>query len=319
MRLLTGIVILLTVQGLAGCTPEPPEPLRVGTNLWAGYEPLYLARDLGYLHGQPVKLVEYPSATEVIRAYRNGVLEAAALTLDEVLMLVDRGMAPRVVLVMDVSHGSDAIVGRAELRGLEDLRGRRVGAENTALGAYVLSRALELAGLSPADIELVPLGIHEHVAAFEAGRVDAVVTFDPERSRLLAAGARQLFDSSQIPGEIVDVLAVRPEVLARRGEALRGLLKAWFRALDYLSTRREDALRRMVARQGVAPSALDKALQGMVIPTPAQNLAMLGGESPALASTARRLTAVMRERGLLAGPVDTTQLLAPGPLEGSRW
>jgi ABC-type nitrate/sulfonate/bicarbonate transport system substrate-binding protein len=40
------------------------------------------------------------------------------------------------------------------------------------------------------------------IGSLAAGVVDALVTFEPHRARLLAGGARLLFDSSQIPGEI---------------------------------------------------------------------------------------------------------------------
>ena len=62
-------------------------PILLGTNVWPGYEPLYLARSLGYWDDSSVKLVEYSSASQVIRAFRNDAIHIAALTLDEVLLL----------------------------------------------------------------------------------------------------------------------------------------------------------------------------------------------------------------------------------------
>jgi NitT/TauT family transport system substrate-binding protein len=317
MRLLTTLILLPSLLLAWGCTPEPPAPLRVGTNIWPGYEPLYLARDLGYLDGSPTKLVEYPSATEAMRGYRNGLLEAVALTLDEVLLLADAGMAPRVVLVMDISNGGDVVLGRPGIACVEDLRGRKVGVENTALGAYVLSRALELGGLSPGDVEVVSLGVHEHERAFTGGAVDAVVTFEPVRSRLLAAGAEQVFDSSMIPGEVVDVLAVRPDVLAARGEDIDALIGAWFRAIEYLQREPDDATRRMAVREQLSPEAFRQSLAGLVIPTRERNLELLAGDAPELAATAARLAMLMRERGLLVRPAQIEGLLAPDHLGGS--
>ncbi|MFN5564811.1 MAG: nitrate ABC transporter, partial [Pseudanabaena sp.] len=57
---------LLTVPiaiALTNCTPETNIPLRIGSNLWTGYETLYLARDLGYYNDKPIRLVDYPSGT----------------------------------------------------------------------------------------------------------------------------------------------------------------------------------------------------------------------------------------------------------------
>jgi NitT/TauT family transport system substrate-binding protein len=147
---------------LAGCTQEPQTPLRVGTNVWPGYEPLYLARDQGYYPPQSVRLVEYTSASEVIRAFRNGAIDAAALTLDEVLLLAETTPDVSVVLALDVSHGADVILAQPALSSLRDFKGRRVGVEATALGAYMLTRAPQTVDLTPTDVRTVSLEVFEH-------------------------------------------------------------------------------------------------------------------------------------------------------------
>ena len=164
-----------------------------------------------------MRLVEYPSATGVLRAFRNKALEAAALTLDEALMLLEASLPVRVVTVLDISHGGDVILAHPEIETFGDLRGRRVGVEGGALGAYVLSRALQVHALTPADITIVQMDASEHEHGFADGAVDAVVTFEPMRTRLRAQGARQIFSSVEIPGEIVDVLVVHESVLKERG------------------------------------------------------------------------------------------------------
>ncbi|HKW38695.1 MAG TPA: ABC transporter substrate-binding protein, partial [Burkholderiales bacterium] len=190
---------LLVAQG--GCVREQESALRVGTNVWIGCEPLYLARELGLMNPRTIQLVEYPSASEVLRAFRNEAIDAMVISLDELYGLASEGLKPRVVLVVDVSHGADAVVGRAGMRSMKDLKGRRVAVESGALGAFVLSRALALNGMQASDVKLVQLESNEQPGAFEKGQVDAAVTFDPYRGELLRAGAVSLFDSTQIPGE----------------------------------------------------------------------------------------------------------------------
>ena len=76
---------------LAGCTREPETALRIGTNVWIGSEPLYLARELGSLDPAPVQLVEYPSASEVLRAFRNQAIDGMVISLDELFGLAVDG------------------------------------------------------------------------------------------------------------------------------------------------------------------------------------------------------------------------------------
>ena len=118
--------------------------------VWIGSKPLYLARDLGQLDPRVVQLVEYPSSSEVLRAFRNEAIDGMVVSLDELFGLAIDGLKPRIVLVTDLSHGADAVVGRQGMSSMHDLKGKRVAVESGALGAYVLSRALALSGMRAA-------------------------------------------------------------------------------------------------------------------------------------------------------------------------
>ncbi|HWQ94975.1 MAG TPA: ABC transporter substrate-binding protein [Gammaproteobacteria bacterium] len=304
---------------LLGCTPEPEPPLRIGTNVWPGYEPLYLARDLGYFDATPVRLVEYTSATEVSRAFRNGAIEAAALTMDETLSLLQYGAAARVVLVMDISHGADVVLGNSEIRELKDIKGRRVGAESSALGAYVLARALQIGGLSHNDVTVVAMPVSEQEQAFKDKRVDALVTFEPIRTHLLAQGARQLFDSSQIPGEIVDVLVVRQDYIDKHPQQVKSLITKWFSSLEYMNIHPDDSSRRMTKRLAVSPAEVSLLFNGLRIPGVEENRKLLGRTPPDLLAPSQKLMQTLLKQGLLnkavaLPPLFTDRYLPDSPL-----
>jgi NitT/TauT family transport system substrate-binding protein len=309
-QLFIGLTILVFIVSLlVGCIKEPPPPLRVGGVVWPGFEVLYLARDLGYYKDTSIRLVEYPSASEVLRAYRNGDLEAATITLDEVLLLATTEPHVRVALVADTSHGADVILAKPEIKNLQDLKGRRVGVESTALGAFLLTRALGQVGMLPKDVQVISLEVSEHEQAFKKGTVDAVVTFEPVRSKLLAVGAKLLFDSRQIPGEIVDVLAAREEVLTNQSASMKALLNGWFRALDYLQKHPLDAATRVAPREGVTAQQFLESLKGLRIPDLQENQKLLGRTDASLLQAAKRLSKVMLDNKLLQKAVDPTPLL----------
>jgi len=289
--------------------------LRIGTNVWVGGEPLYLARDLGFLDPGTVQLVEYPSASEVMRAYRNQAIDGMVISLDELFGLAVDGLQPRIILVVDVSNGADAVVGRSGMRSMRDLKGKSVAVESGALGAFVLSRALSLNGMQASDVNVVHLESNEQPTAFEKGLVDGAVTFDPYRAQFLRAGATTLFDSTRIPGEIVDLLAVRSGVIDQRPKALQELLTGWFNAIDYMQRDPGDAASRMGIRQQTSGEQFLEAQQGLHVPSRDENLKMLGGTQPELAISGRRLMALMLEAKLLRSGLNIEQVLAPQPLE----
>jgi NitT/TauT family transport system substrate-binding protein len=293
---------------------EPETALRIGTNVWIGSEPLYLARELGRLDPAAVQLVEYPSASEVLRAFRNQAIDGMVISLDELFGLAVDGFQPRIILVVDVSHGADVVVGRRGMRSMSDLKGKSVAVESSALGAFVLSRALAVNGMQASDVNVVHLESNEQTSAFEKGQVDGAVTFDPYRAQFLQAGARTLFDSAQIPGEIVDLLAVRASAVDKEPKAIQALLAGWFDAIDYMDRNPKDAARQMGIRQQTSGEQFLAAQKGLHVPSRDENLRMLGGATPELAVTGRRLMSLMVEAKLLRAQLDIEGLLAPGPL-----
>lgn len=309
-KCLTFTAIAFLLVFFSGCIQVQNQPLRVGCNIWPGYESLFLARDLGYYDHSSIQLLDYPSATEVSRALRNGDLEVAALTLDETLSLAETNPDIRVVLITDVSNGGDAIVTQPYIKTLTDLKGQRVGVESNALGAFVIARALEQVGLSTSDLQIVSLGISEHEYAFEQGTVDAVVTFEPVRSNLLNQGANLVFDSTQIPGEIVDVLVVPEHVIKNQKSALEKLIQGWFLALDYLDENPQDAAQRMAPREGVSPEQFLASLELLHIPDLQENQELLSKTDTQLLQATQKLSALMIEKGLLNQEIDIENLLS---------
>jgi NitT/TauT family transport system substrate-binding protein len=300
----------LAAPWLGGCgTPEPM--LRIASNVWPGYETLYLARTLGRYDERRIRLVEMPSATDVLRALSADLIEGAALTLDEMLGALDAGLDLVTVLVFDVSHGADVLMARSSVADLAGLAGRRIGVEQTAVGALMLNAALHAARLAPTDVRLVYLTVDRQLAAFESGSIDAVVTFDPVASALARQGARRLFDSSQMPGAIVDVLALQRRVLQRQPQALRSLIGGHFHALNRLRLAPTEMAPLMAPRLQQTPAEVLASLQGMQQPDLAANRIWLGGNAPQLQRSADALQRVMLSAGLLGRPLALNHLCDP--------
>lgn len=89
---------------LPGCGQSAP--LKVAAHVWPGYELMFLAKEQGWLDPERVELVSTPFASSSLEALISGQVDAAALTLDEVLSARDRGLPLTVVLVFNVSAGT---------------------------------------------------------------------------------------------------------------------------------------------------------------------------------------------------------------------
>ena len=293
---------------LAGCSPAPLQPLRIGAQPWPGYELLYLARQRGWLDPAQARLIEVPSASASLRALASHALEGAALTLDEVITARARGLRLTVVAVLNESHGADAVLGQPGLRHVRDLRGKRIGVESSAVGALMLDAMLQRQRWQVQDIRLVNLGANEHVRAFVENEVDAIVTYEPIRSRLIAAGAVPLFSSADIPGRIIDTLTVRDEWLASHGQAVRHLVASHFRGLRAWQQAPQDCAPDLAPRLGLLAREVAASYAQIILPGITANRQWLAPRNGRIHTVARQLSEVMLGAGLLTHPADLTLL-----------
>ncbi|OIQ87136.1 hypothetical protein GALL_310240 [mine drainage metagenome] len=134
------------------------------------------------------------------------------------------------------------------------------------------------------------------------------MTFEPVRTELLARGAHVLFDSSRIPGRILDVLVVRADAMQSHLRQLKILLASHFAAQDYMARQPQDAAARMARRLEVTPAQVLPQFDGMKLPNVAENWQWLSGDKPGISTAASALASLMLQRRLLQHQVDVSRL-----------
>ena len=306
--LINSLLYALLLPFLLSCHTEVvPPSLKVGVNQWVGYEPLFLARNMGLYDDEKVKLVELSSSQDTLRLLREGVIDAGALTLDEVLDEVASGTPLAIVLLVDVSEGADAVIAQSEIDGVAALKGKTIGVENNAVGALLLNGLLKKGDLTAEDVRLVPLPYEKHRQAFKKKKVDALVTYSPLSYKLLAEGGVKLFDSSEMPNQIIDVVAVRKQVIEDRHESIAMLVSGFFDAVTFFETSKVQAVASMSGRLGSTTDEMMAAFQGLSLLNRQKNAALLGGESP-VRQDAETIQDVLVNASLLEKKVDLPAL-----------
>lgn len=300
-------LFVLLCCALVGCG-DSSDDLRIGSNRWLGYGPLYIADDLRWLEPSGFQLLEYPSASGVLRAFRNGMLDAAMLTVDETLGLMANGHELEILLITNISAGADVVYAMPPIREPADLLGKRIGVEDSALGAFFLARVLDQAGLRRDQLDVVSLPVQEHRNAMLEGKLDAVLTFASEGPALKTLGARRLLDSRDLPNEIIDVLVVdRQRVSPQARRRLQSLwhesLARWRQSPDYI-----DGV--LMRRLGLDEKSLRLTREGLLMGDLALNRQFYEGGQ--LLKSLHWIHDYQLERALLASPLDYRQLLDCG-------
>lgn len=287
---------------LVSCSP-PREPVRIGILVWPPYEIAFLAQQLDLYPTATIRLVDYQTPAELARAYRYGLIDGMFVTSQFMLDSMDLPRNSRLVYVIDASHGGDGLVARADIQELSQLAGKTIGVEAGPLGAYFLQRVLDHAKLDRTDVNLAFVDTPDQGRTFEQGRLDAVITYEPTRQMLLDSGANELFSSSSIPYEILDILVVHGDVLEEREKTLRDFVTGLSKAVARFSEISDEQMAPLAARQGLSLEAFKRAMGGAKLMGLRKNHQMMTGEPTPLSTYLSRQIEVMTRAGLIAKPV----------------
>lgn len=311
-RFLLYLVLLAAASVLIWLSIREPPSLVVATHPWIGYETLYLARDFNWLP-ETISLRDDQTLDESLAALQSGRADAACMTLDEMLRARAAGLPLAAALVLDVSAGADMVLARPGINKPADIAGKRIGFDRNALGALVFEKLLEVADLPADRVYQIDIPPARQLEAWRGNQIDAAISYEPMASALLREGARNLFDSRQMPDTIIDVLAVRadkPTILP----LIKTLTTKHFRALAYLRRYQQDAVFRISAREKLSPEEAERMLAGVIFPSLEANRGYLQEGSSGLARAAKILSTLMVKRGLLAQEANLAGLTMPGTL-----
>ncbi|TDU71457.1 NitT/TauT family transport system substrate-binding protein [Prosthecobacter fusiformis] len=223
------LVLVLWTAALQLPTPTQSEPLRVAVGMWAGAEPWILAREAGELDARKINLVEMNWTSAAMRAVGNRVVDAAVLSLDEVIRQIHQGYPLKIVMITDISRGADLLMARPGINSVEELRGGRIGYEPRTSGSWLLSKALKNSNLKLSDVQPVPLNPAEVEEIFGQLSLDGVVVAEPWKERMRSLNLNNVYDTSRPGSSIVRVLAVHPDAIIEYREVLIALMTAHFK------------------------------------------------------------------------------------------
>ncbi len=268
MHLIPLFLLAIASIFLTACS-KPTAELRIGINAWPGYEYLTLADQLGYYQdeGLKVKLTPFQTLADGRRAFEKGHIDVMAGTLMELYTAREiAGINPVVFLVADFSDGGDMLLAHKSITKVSELKGKKLGLEAGSVDVLTAANALASEQLSFNDVTLVSLPQPNNIKALLAGDIDAAQTYPPFATKALASpNIIRLFDTSQTPGNIIDILFAHQSIVKERGGDLAKLARAFERAIQYQKTNEADAIARMAKREGLSSEEFKDALSGLKI------------------------------------------------------
>jgi NitT/TauT family transport system substrate-binding protein len=316
-RLFRSVLFFLLSFWLAACTQASvptSQPLQVIYQIWPGFLPIVIAQEKGFFAQQGVQveahLEDSDDSTDImIAALSSGRFDGGLVALGDAVNIFSKNPEMRVVAMTDESDGADAIVARPEVKTVKDLRGQRVGVKLGSFGELFAVEMLKANGLKPDDVELINVQPERVPDRLQAGQLQAGHTWQPYTLRSLKQGDHVIFDSSQTPGLIPDVLMFSAATLRDRSQEVKAFIRAWFQAVDYWQAHPQDGSALIAKTLKLEPQMV--ALEGLKLTNQANNQQKFGSrEAPqSLHSMAKRYSDFSVWAGGITHPVDVDKLI----------
>jgi NitT/TauT family transport system substrate-binding protein len=265
---------------------QAKETYRIAWSHYTGWEPWEYINHSGILdkwakkYGISIQLDLINDYVESINLYTGGTYQGCVMTnMDALTIPAVGGVDSTALIIGDFSNGNDGIVVKKG-NSVADLKGRVVKLVELSVSHYLLARALEMNNMKEKDISIVNTSDADIAAVFASEPTGAVVTWNPPLMQCRAEkGAKVVFDSSKIPGEIIDLMVVRTDAPESLKKALTG---AWYEAMMIMSGKAPGAEEAITYMAGFAGGTVDqfKAQLGTtaMFYTPADAASFAAGE-----------------------------------------
>ncbi|WP_027949737.1 putative urea ABC transporter substrate-binding protein [Haliea salexigens] len=301
---------------LLSTTASARDSFKICWSIYVGWVPWAYGADQGIVdkwadkYDIDIEVVQINDYIESINQYSMGEFDACTMTnMDALTIPAAGGVDSTALIVGDFSNGNDGIVLKGK-DSLADIKGQTVNLVELSVSHYLLARGLESVGLTERDVEVVNTSDADMVAVYATPGVTAVATWNPLLSEVASMpDSHRVFDSSQIPGEVIDLLIINTETLAANPALGKALTGAWYEIMAHMNggDERATAAKTFLAElSGTDLAGFESQLASTeMFYTPAEALALTNSEQ--VKETMQTVAEFSHKHGLLGeGAPDAT-------------
>jgi len=323
------IALMACALLVASCSPsaDAPEPrteFNIGWSIYAGWVPWPYAQQSGIVkkwadkYGLKINIVQVNDYVESVNQYTAGKLDGVTVAnMDALTIPAAGGKDTSAIIVGDYSNGNDGILLKSA-DSLAAIKGRQVYLVELSVSHYLLARGLESIKMPMTDVTTANTSDADIAGAFTAPEVTAAVAWNPQLSAMKAApGAKEVFSSADIPGEILDLLVVDTATLKANPNLGKALAGIWYETMALMQ--RQDAEGKaaraaMAKLAGATPEEFESQLATTYLYADPK-AAVAATSSPALITTMNRVRDFSFANGLFgqgAKSADAIGMSFPG-------
>lgn len=211
--------------------------------------------------------------------------------------------------VLTVAEFVWAVRADSPIRTIKDLKGKKMGYTNPRSTSQALANLmLERAGYKPGEVEMVKTGgFGEGVAALESGQVDIVPITEPLWSKYKNKFRAVVVASEALPPLANVVGVTTTENAEKRGDFIRGVLRARRKAVVFMREHPEEAADIVASQFKIEPAVARSALMNLT--RSKTDGVEYWGEGDIQLDGLKRMIEAQRKVGAISGDVDWSKLI----------
>ncbi len=193
-----------------------------------------IAKALGYFEEEieaEVELIKFDSGRDVNTALASGSIDFGLEGSSPATLAIAQDLGVELIWVHEVLGSVESLVARKEsgITSIEQLKGKKIATPFASTAHFSLLKALELAGISSSEVELLDMQTDKIYAAWVNGEIDATYVWQPTLANLEDAVVLKTSEDMAYEGYMTsNVEVVRKEFASAHPD----IVNAYIRALD---------------------------------------------------------------------------------------
>jgi len=211
--------------------------------------------------------------------------------------------------VLTVAEFVWAVKPDSAIKTLKDLKGKKIGYTNPRSTSQALANMLvQSAGLKPDEVELVKTGgFGEGIAALDSGQIDVAPITEPLWSKVKGKYRAVVVASDVLPPLDNVVGVATEEMMAKRGDFIRAVIRARRKAVQFMKEHPDEAGDIVAKQYNLEPEVARAAVRNLV--TSATKGVPYWGDGQIHLEGLKRMIEAQRSVGAITGEVDYNKLV----------
>jgi NitT/TauT family transport system substrate-binding protein len=211
--------------------------------------------------------------------------------------------------VLTVAEFVWAVKPDSPIKTIKDIKGRKIGYTNPRSTSQALANMLvQSAGFKPEDVELVKTGgFGEGIAALDAGLVDMTPITEPLWSKVRNKYRAVVVASDVLPPLDNVVGVATEEMMAKRGDFIRAVIRARRKAVQFMKEHPDEAGDIVAKQYNLVPEVARSAVRNLV--SSSTRGVPYWGDGQIHLDGLKRMIEAQRSVGAITGEVDYNKLV----------